>query len=152
MFYPADLAVISMGAHIEDEGDFWTILDGLHKIMDQRNSTGGKLPTLIFKSPNPPHLGCETQEIPIEQFVSNPLNLEDKYHFERFYQLDVFMQSYARNVSNDSGFKLLSMEPLYLRPDAHVYGAKKDCMHYCQPGPLDLFSVLLQQMMANGEI
>jgi hypothetical protein len=60
------------------------------------------------------------------------------------------MRDFAANET--SGFQLLSMEPLYLRPDAHVYGSKHDCMHYCQPGPLDLFSVLLLQMMVTGEV
>ena len=146
------MTVISVGSHIEDEGDFWTVLDGLHKILNLRKSAGSKLPTIIFKSPNPPHLACDLHQTPVDQFVPNAHKVEDKYYFERFYELDAIMQSYARNVTNESGFKLLSMEPLYLRPDAHVFGAKKDCMHYCQPGPLDLFSVLLQQMMANGEV
>ena len=147
-----DLAVINVGAHIEDEGDFWAILDTLHKIIRLRTALGGKIPTIIYKSQNPPHLACDVHDTPIDEFVPNLHNVEDKYHFENLYQLDAFMRKYAGNATNESGFKLLSMEPLYLRPDAHVFGTKKDCMHYCQPGPLDLFSVLLQQMMANGEV
>ena len=64
---------------------------------------------------------------------------------------------YIRENSLRYDFKILDMAPLYMRGDAHVGFAKAfrgdpDCLHYCIPGPVDLFPVLLQQMLYMGEI
>ena len=44
---------------------------------------------------------------------------------------------------------VIDMSPLYQRPDAH---ALDDCLHFCTPGPLDLFGELLMAALSNGEL
>jgi len=44
-----------------------------------------------------------------------------------------------------------------LRHDSHPHfkykhRERQDCLHYCLPGPLNLFSILLQQMLLTGEL
>ena len=41
---------------------------------------------------------------------------------------------------------VIDMSPLYLRPDAHP----AECLHYCTPGPRDLFATLLMQMLSEN--
>jgi hypothetical protein len=47
--------------------------------------------------------------------------------------------------------QVLDMYPLYLRPDAHPH-VIKDCLHYCQPGPLNLFPIILYNMLLTNQI
>ena len=70
----------------------------------------------------------------------------DRYHWN----LEVDFDELSRNVSLEYGFEVLDMSPLYLRPDSHPGGT--DCLHFCIPGPLNLFSILLLQMLYNKEI
>ena len=44
---------------------------------------------------------------------------------------------------------------LRLRPDAHKanrIAGKEDCLHWCFPGPLDVFPIILFNKLSNGEI
>ena len=50
---------------------------------------------------------------------------------------------------------VLDLSPLYYRPEAHTqvfeHGFRAlDCLHFCMPGPLDLFGVLVQRMLEEG--
>ena len=45
---------------------------------------------------------------------------------------------------------LLDMHPITLRSDAHI--SKEDCLHYCLPGPLSLFSTLLMNLLVEHNI
>ena len=67
----------------------------------------------------------------------------------------------TENYQFFNGMKYLDMSMLFLRPDAHPGAFNKyfhdgddfmDCLHFCMPGPYDLFPVLLLQMLFNGEI
>lgn len=75
-------------------------------------------------------------------------SLPDKYGWNHFHLFDKFTNT--QNIKHD--YKIIDLTPLYLRPDAHVKGKKDDCLHFCMPGPLDLFSIILQQMLYNKEI
>ncbi len=57
------------------------------------------------------------------------------------------------------GLNILDMSPLYFRGDAHIgsintvgtskIGRKVDCLHMCIPGPVNLFPVLLFNLLAE---
>lgn len=46
--------------------------------------------------------------------------------------------------------KILDLSPLCYKSDAHPGG--NDFLHYCMPGPIDLFPIILLQMLYNDEI
>ena len=108
---------------------------------------------MIWKSVNPPHLDCTTHTggpIAGRDVYNRPGDVSDKYGHANVEVLDTFWRGVI--ASGRTFFKLLDMRPLYQRPDAHVRGANNDCLHYCQPGALDIFSRLLLQMLLTGDI
>jgi len=48
------------------------------------------------------------------------------------------------------GLRWLDMSPVFWRSDAHP--AANDCLHFMLPGPMNLFSILVLQMLYNNEI
>lgn len=69
----------------------------------------------------------------------------DSYGWYNFPHFD----TYSANISKHLGVKLIDLSPLYLRIDGHP---GHDCLHYCMPGPLDLFGTLVYQMLDTGEL
>ena len=55
--------------------------------------------------------------------------------------------NFARKRARVMSMPMIEMTPLYLRPDMH-----SDCLHACLPGPLDLFAILLQNMLHTKEL
>ena len=126
----------------------------------------------IWKTNNPPHYECKKYTEPTTERVPflHSMNPQSKWDW-----LDSY-DEYARNAtislvtssgsssggSGSSGIKTpptssgssvpqmiyLDMSPLLYRPDAHP---KDDCLHYCAPGPLDLFPRLLLQRLYGLE-
>lgn len=148
-----DLLILTAGAHIHDTGDLYHIFNSFSEYITKRNERGMKIPsTIIWKTQNPGHLNCLTAELPYksdgnQNAASDPLH--EKYNWKRFQEFD----DMARRSAHDFNISaVLDMSPLYLRPDGHIRGEHQDCLHYCQPGPLNVFSVLLLQMFLNGEI
>lgn len=143
------IAIITFGAHLEDKGDFVDISNRIDSFLQSRIASNLSVPTMVWKTQNPPHLGCEEILDPLLIDVSNT-TVYDKYNFKIIREHDEFMRGYI--VSNYSYYSLLDMYPLYLRADAHILGGRNDCMHYCVPGPLNIFSIILLQMLFNKEI
>ena len=61
-------------------------------------------------------------------------------------------------MSKKHNISVIDMSQLYLRPDAHTgkkflllnKKAAHDCLHYCIPGPVDLFgNIILMQFYTN---
>ena len=124
-----DIAIIGLGAHIEDLGDFYDMHRRVTSYLKDRQASNQTVPQVIFKTINSPHLSCNNYDTPLTEFPTFELaTAEDEFHFQRLYKLDREMRTFVVNET-ESGFKLLSMEPLYFRPDAHVHGSKKDCMY-----------------------
>jgi hypothetical protein len=139
-----NITLFTTGAHIQDVGDLDAILFGLRDLL-RTHSTVYNV-TLLWKTQNPGHYDCNSRTEPVNK-SSDPISPGlDKYHWNAHVEFD----SYVRNRSKNFGFGVVDMSPLYLRPDAHP--GNEDCLHYCMPGPLDLFSVLLLQMLYNKEI
>ena len=110
-------------------------------------------PKFIWKTQNPGHHACKTgvSEKPLDNleqytFVDNV----NKWNLHRAYD------EIARNVSASLGMKVIDMSPLYLRIDGHpgylAYDVRGgDCLHFCLPGPLDIFSIMLLHLL-RGEL
>ena len=82
-----------------------------------------------------------------------------QYNFRQFELYDQL----ARSLFSDPGTNsfVLDLQPLHLRADAHPgsvpvpgdgysNGWKYDCLHMCQPGPLDLIPPLLLNLMISS--
>eukprot|EP01035_Chromulina_nebulosa_P028642 gene28642-37852_t len=58
-------------------------------------------------------------------------------------------------VNEYKNFALLDISMLRLRPDAHKskrIPGHDDCLHWCFPGPLDIFATILYNKLSVGEI
>jgi hypothetical protein len=143
----ANITILSCGAHLQDVGDLDAILFGLlNLIKSYRELTNT---TFVWKTQNPAHFQCGDYTAPTVGNTGYPIppNL-DKYHWNALPDYDKYIRS---NLSVARyGFKILDMSPLYYRADAHTGGG--DCLHFCMPGPVDLFAILLFQMLYNGEL
>lgn len=109
------------------------------------------MPTIIWKTQNPAHVRCDEATEPFpwgHTYEEADVEKMKKFDWHLHRQFD----SLARHLLSPIGVRVVDMSPLYLRPDAHIFGAKHDCLHYCQPGPLNLFSQLLLQLLYNHEI
>lgn len=143
------IAVITAGAHLKDTGDMMDISNRIDSYLQSRIASNLSVPTMVWKTQNPPHLNCENEVKPLLIDVLNKTAV-DKYDFKTIRMLDEFMKNYL--VEKYKYYSVLDMYPLYLRADAHILGSKNDCMHYCVPGPLNIFSIILLQMLFNKEI
>jgi hypothetical protein len=160
--YDPDISIVSSGPHIDDTGDVNHIMTQIDHHHKTRLKRGLRVPTTIWKTQNPGHWGCQTSKEPLDlgpvEITSELIMTKilkttctkgrDKYGWCALVDFDKF----AKKVAPTLGFKVLDMSPLYLRPDAHVLGKKEDCLHFCQPGPLNVFSIFLLQMLYNKEV
>lgn len=138
---------VGTSAHFFDVSDYEI---SLNKIADKINDirrTHKKPPKFIWKTSNPGHLNCAPELKPItsmEQTSDSP----DPYKWTLHRSFDKL----AINMSLSVGINVIDMTPLYLRPDGHpghlAWDLKiGDCLHYCLPGPLNLFAILLYHIL-----
>ena len=95
--YNPQIAIITLGAHIADEGDFYDMHRRVTTYLDSRKDRGLQLPKLVFKSQNPPHLLCSQFLSPIARFDVDT-TAEDKYKFKMLYALDKVHQHLLPNI------------------------------------------------------
>jgi hypothetical protein len=143
-----DVVVLNVGAHFMTMDGFMKDLQALHPLVEQirTQSENVKNVTLLWKTMNPPHVNCSAES-------GGPLNTNwpykedhgngDHYNWYILAEQDVIAKRLARSL----GMKVVDMSPLYKRQDAH-----SDCLHFCLPGPTDLFQILLLNMMYIGEV
>lgn len=155
-----DFIIASAGHHFhEDSGkeDFKAAFDLFVETLTDYQSQFARTKAgkqrrsyFIWKSINPPHIHCNKYSAPTTERVPFLHSMDPQCKWDWFDWYD----EYARNVTTLSGhssssgvsassapqMSYLDMSPLLYRPDAHP---KEDCLHYCAPGPLDLFSRLL---------
>ena len=158
-----DIVIMTVGAHLQDMGDLKMIWDSLLNDISYLRSNdtpwGYHNFTFIWKTQNPGHLNCTNIFEPFTKSnirTRDPNDPSDIFHWNLHSEFD----QYNIEMALKSGFKVIDMSPLYYRPDAHValnllFPNKKvayDCLHYCNPGPLNLFVVLLYNMFLNNEL
>jgi hypothetical protein len=147
-----DIVVMGAGAHCHDLGDLNMVLDNLEINMRKIQTEYPNI-TLIWKTQNPGHLGCERVTGPQDNYPTWKLKYaNDSLDGWNWNLQPAFDQISVRRLSQ-KGMKIVDMSPLYLRPDGHVFrGNFVDCLHYCLPGPVNLFNVLMQNMLSTKEI
>jgi len=152
--FQRDVLILNTGAHFLLNSLFDDDLQLVHNLTDEivphYEAKAQKNLTVAWKSMNPGHVNCSQES-------HGPLN--DKWDHRHTGMRDLYnwwlqpdMDSRAKRKVSDLGWKWIDMSPLYYRQDAHPYGEAKDCLHYCLPGPPDLFSVLVQNMLYNKEL
>jgi hypothetical protein len=137
-----DLILFSAGAHIHSYTGYIEVWRHLREQVQRiRQLTNA---TLIWKTQYPGHLNCHEHKEPITHFkLGEPA--KDRFQWNLLPLFDQMAIQYSQELD----IKILDMSPLYLRPDAHPYG---DCLHFCTPGPIDLFSQMLLNMMFTKEL
>lgn len=136
--YKPSIVIMNVGAHISTVKQYTEILTQVK--MDYSTRTDDF--ELIWKTINPG--GCSTEpNVDIDWSVYNASN---KYQYPRYDKFDRI----AKNILGPS-VPVLDMSPLKKRGDAHPsshgssFQGKKDCLHYCWPGPLTFIARILQQ-------
>jgi hypothetical protein len=166
-----DIVIILSGAHvpsIEAFQEIWKVVD---RQLRQVHDLYPKM-KFVYKSQNPGHPNCSpklkpTQNIPIirkhryhwhlhpeyERISLEKIKLLQSFYHPEYQNLQNHSHQSSAYSNNESHFvpfiQYLDMAPLLFRPDAH---SLRDCLHYCTPGPLDLFSILLYNKLINGEL
>jgi hypothetical protein len=137
-----EIIISNTGAHFANAGHFVTDLAYLSTIRRESNLTQS---TWVWATNNPGHVNCSrTSGGPLLSTHYTEVNdPNDEYHWQELPRMD----SLAKEQAVTLGMRVIDMSPLYYRQDAH-----SDCLHFCLPGPLDLFSVLLMNMLYNNEL
>jgi hypothetical protein len=108
------------------------------------------LPKILWKTVNAAHQNCwEAGSRPLT--TPPTVNaVTDTYAWRLFDAFDEF----AYNLSSAFAYDVMDMHALKLRPDAHpgqnamtAHGKIKDCLHYCLPGPLNIFSQFMMHYL-----
>ena len=144
----ADAVVLNRGAHITYEDDFRTGVRAALRFIRRL------LPRtlLIFRSTAPGHANCSGRSTPL----SAPQPSEGlPYNWHRFHAQNRMAEEEVRAV----GGVFLDVEPMTgLRADGHRelnLAGRVDCLHYCEPGPVDWWAQLLLntllQLLPRGQ-
>ena len=155
-----DIVVLTVGAHAQDIGDMYMIWENLIKdIRMVRERFFWHNFTFVWKTQQPGHAACFNYSQPL--FTPNNRFRWGTHFDEELYNwyLHPSFDAFSVNQSLLHNIKILDLSPLYERPDAHPgsvlaepNSTKDDCLHYCIPGPIDLFASLFFQMLDAREI
>lgn len=82
--------------------------------------------------------------------VSNMFAADDRYEWRFHSKFDEINRQYATFFN----MSIIDMTPLYYRPDAHPGSGTKiwDCLHYCQPGPVNFFAEILHHLLVTKQL
>lgn len=140
-----DILILNAGAWLKDEGDMETVLDSITTEIKRRKHASQRLPSLLWKSQSPGHRDCDKFQTPLTASIELAINRSNQVHKFNWHLHRAFDLQARKAIFSVNG-SVLDVSPLYLRPDSHPGSnstAGGDCLHYCIPGPLDLFSRLL---------
>jgi hypothetical protein len=140
------ITILNYGAHAKDDRDIWTALSNIKRELDKPEFKNTHLSNISFvwRTNNGGHVNCGNYTAPSEFTYYDPS--VDMYRWSLFPHWDEM----GKNFSREMGWKVLDVSPMYSRHDAHP--GRGDCLHYCLPGPIDLISTILLQMLYNNEI
>lgn len=129
------LLLLNKGAHYESDANFTQSLTNTLAVVKSR-WPGVEV---VYRSTPPGHPGCadRRQPLPERQPADELRRLADRYHWADFAE----QNRAAERITRRFGYVYIDLDGvLATRPDGH-YGAN-DCLHYCVPGPLDVFAKL----------
>ena len=128
----ADVIVLNRGAHYMPDSGFRAGVRAAVRYI--RNLEPDKL--IIMRSTPPGHVYCNNYSEPIAE-PQDPDSLP--HHWGEFARQNKILREEAEAV----GAVFMDVNPMtVLRPDGHL-GPPIDCLHYCIPGPLDVWAQLL---------
>lgn len=148
-----DIVVATVGAHIlADDATFRDLVDEVLMEMQQLRRERPDI-NIAFKTQNPG--GC-TREILSPQdaniaarkmnFTEMEYNGKKTYNWGRFYERDLMLLHRLQKFN----IPYLDMRMLYSRSDSHIdsqSSIRRDCLHICAPGPLDVIGRLFRQLL-----
>jgi len=126
----------------------YSVMENLRKLFPPMRANvlqnGHKNVSMVWKTQNPGHVTCDSFKEPQTHYTLAKPEM-DNY----CWNLHPTFDELSRNYSTIMNYEVIDMSPLYFRADAHP---GFDCLHYCVPGPLDLFSILFLNKLLYGEI
>lgn len=141
-----NVMVFSLGAHQwQSRKIFEAALEHAENSINMlRAKKGDEAPIFIWKSINPGHVDCvKNGGLSNYTKVRSEWSEDDTYYWYQFPRFD----SYAKKWAIRNQVDIIDMSPLQYRQDAH-----SDCLHFCTPGPLDIFSEIMLTKLYTGEI
>jgi len=147
-----DIVIFSAGPHLVDKDDISSTWEQMKPIITTLKT---EYPNLRFawKSQNPGHLNCGDYHAPTnesyEEIMSHPVRHRGMKRYN--WDFNPFYDSCSRDYCEMLNVTYIDMSPLYFRPDAHP-AQGNDCLHYCLPGPLDIFPQILLNLLHNKEL
>jgi hypothetical protein len=169
--YDFDFLIYSYGYHaheVEAPGDakkainddsysnFFTkrLQEAIQQVRENRKRKHRPPVSLIYKTENMAHSSCEKYKAPDNSLLNreklerlSSTGLGKKYQWSDEFHLEDRLIKFAR----ENDVFIMRQTPLYARPDGHIplwfHNLKTgenswDCMHYCIPGPLNIFGQL----------
>lgn len=133
----ASVVVMNRGAHFTGHKWFIGQINGtLQKLRDVLPNT-----LVFFRATAAGHPNCSLYTKPLV----TPLTPESwPFNWGNF----PIQNEMARGLIEAVGGVFVDVQPLTsLRPDWHVYGQGKDCLHHCLPGPVDDWVKFVARML-----
>lgn len=156
-----DILIISTGPHWhkiafetlgrKDEMDFMDHYR--HKLRGdlQHIMTNDTKPMKLFwKTESPGHDSCEQFKGPVDSL--SYLAVQDMTRLGKTWHMGTHIDDMSFAIGAEFGMGVINMTALRERPDAHSFPDVADCLHYCLPGPLNVFADILLLKLFNGEI
>lgn len=160
------ILVVNWGAHWDvnyasgsDINSFLAFLDA--DILQKLTVAQRGMLSLVWRTNHAGHYRCPNALKPeshAEQIANGRYTDVYPYLF-RYEELIGVMNMNATKRAMEWGGTVMDMAPLHDRPDAHVgsFGLENtqwrmDCLHSCQPGPVDIGANIFLQMLTNNEI
>lgn len=136
----ADIVIISAGPHIYGRNNFNLVVES---IINGTRTLKKDNPNMEVIWKTQPPAGCTSEPTTMIEFSGD-------YQYNEFYERDM----YCLNELPRHGIHVLDLRMLYYRSDAHIHSGhhsgnpkRKDCMHMCLPGPLDIIAPLFSQLL-----
>jgi hypothetical protein len=146
-----DIVVLSTGAHYMRVEEYESMIRVLAEMITKIRQTYKHPPKFVWKTQNAAHHNCRTgqDQAPLKN-ISELIVYDDKNKWIHHRTYDAL----ARNMSKSLGMPIIDMSPLYLRQDGHpgylAWDSKGgDCLHYCLPGPLNLFPIMMLHLIRS---
>ena len=151
--YKPSIAIFNYGAHGHIMSDIESTWKSFVPMLKRIKKLFPNI-QLVWKSQNTGHLFCanHSDNVHHPNIIYDPIHGShgaDYYKWYNFPGFDEVSRNYTLKLN--ISMKFIDMSPLNFRIDAHARPAM-DCLHYCLPGPINLFSILLLQMLYNQEL
>ena len=137
------LLVMNRGAHYQNDTEY------LQQINETLAFVTSRFPrcSVVYRSTPPGHRDCHNYENapPLNDYYLDDPNFRTIYNYDKFEAQNTVVRSFLQS-RYPSVLYLDVFRPTSLRADAHMGGG--DCLHYCAPGPVDTWTVLLYNALS----